>query len=780
MSSRRTKTKRRQGHPARAAQRSGVDAQPTKKGRPTPGAPPKRSPRRGAARARRLALQDRLRRALLAILNLGSGRARRTQERVQQVAKPAGLTELTRTDFVWAAATGAGAAVLFATILAGHTGLGDAPETVAGVKSLGILHPPGYPAYVIAAKVFTLLVPFGSEAFRVNLFSLVCASLSIAGVQLLARRCGAARWASSVGALTLAASAGFWFYASFAKHDMFSGLLFLIALHLALAWRARPNTKTLVVLGAVFAVGVGSSWPLMLLLAPTIAYLLFDARRQLALRPLLAATATGLVVVVGLYGFVMVRASQNPALNWGDATTISRVFELVRRSDFTQGPGQPQPTAHRSSTASVPTLRKTASAGAPAAPTPASAGAPAAPTRASAGARAAPALAPAPGAAAVEISAVGVTSTTRNETVIFARELGLLGLLVAGFGLVMSLVRRRGVGSYALLITFAVNLVGVTAFTAPGVSSALDRYDVDMIVQGFLFGCYFALAAWIAVGATELGDVIGRARLGRVDLSSRRSVVVPIVAAVLAAALLVPSVINHWPVVQRSDKPLADRYASTLFGELPPHATIVIWGAELTQPLIYRQVVYHQRPDVVVIAADGLSYGWYRQQISRRLGRPLPPPAGNTILDARRLVKSLSAVRAVYMDAGTAELLAGGGATQASVPGDLIGYQPVGILTKPAPGTGPFPVQSPTVLDQTVRAAQRVAGLPGSHWQLWPNGYVAKDVYSTAELEVARAYFQRRQYAGMRRALETELSIDPTDSTARNDLAKLNQTHGTG
>ena len=32
----------------------------------------------------------------------------------------------------------------------------------------------------------------------------------------------------------------------------------------------------------------------------------------------------------------------------------------------------------------------------------------------------------------------------------------------------------------------------------------------------------------------------------------------------------------------------------------------------------------------------------------------------------------------------------------------------------------------------------------------------------------------------MRRALENELSIDPTDQTTRNDLAKLNQTQGTG
>jgi hypothetical protein len=165
------------------------------------------------------------------------------------------------------------------------------------------------PAYVLVAKAFTLLVPIGTEAFRVNLFSLVCASLSVSGVQLLARRCGAARWASSLGALALAAGAGFWFYATFAKHDMFSGLIYLVSLHLLLAWRARPTARKLVGLGAVFALGLGSSWPLMMLLVPAIALVLFSARRQLSLPSLASATAAGLAVVVALGGFVMVRAA---------------------------------------------------------------------------------------------------------------------------------------------------------------------------------------------------------------------------------------------------------------------------------------------------------------------------------------------------------------------------------------------------------------------------------------------------------------------------------------
>jgi hypothetical protein len=244
------------------------------------------------------------------------------------------LTELLRADLAWAAATGLASAALFATALTGHVYLGDGPETVAGISSLGILHDPGYPAYVIVAHLFTLLIPFGSEAFKVNLFSLVCAALTVAGVQLLARRLGAARWAASIGALTLAASAGFWFYSGFAKHDIFSGLLFLLTLHLALAVRARPSTGRLVALAVVIGLGLGSSWPLELIILPTVAYVLIAGRRALRLRSLAAATASGLVVLVAVYGFVMVRAGENPPVNWGGATTVGRLWSLVNRADF--------------------------------------------------------------------------------------------------------------------------------------------------------------------------------------------------------------------------------------------------------------------------------------------------------------------------------------------------------------------------------------------------------------------------------------------------------------
>jgi hypothetical protein len=647
------------------------------------------------------------------------------------------LLELSRVDLGWAAVTGLASAVLFATALTSHPGLGDSPEAVAGVRSLGILHAPGYPAYVLTARAFTLLVPVGNMAFRVNLFSLVCAALSIAGVQLLARRCGAARWAASLGALVLAVSGGFWFYATFAKADTFSGLLFLVTLHLALAWRARPTTGRLVGLAVGLGVGLGSSWPLMVLIGPMIAFVLIAGRRGLSLRALATATATGLVILVGIYGFVLVRAAENPPINWGQATTVSRLIDLVGRRDF---------SSHGSPSAKSAT------------PT-AGVGSPLGAGSGVIGAKLAGRGGNPP--AATVTTGTAIAPSISGYGVIFGRELGILGLLLAAFGLIASLRRRYMVASYPLLIAFFANLIGAAVVVGVGSSPGSD---VDLVEEGFLLGCYFVLAAWMAIGATELVAITSNARLaGRFDFSPHRRLVSAMVAAILVAAALVPLVPQHWSVAHRDSKPFADRYASTVFAALPQRAVMFVWGADLNLPLTYRQVVYHDRPDVTVIAVGGLRFDWYRAQVSRLLGRALPAEAADPIVDLTQVMRSLNGIRPVFVDQQATEFLT-----------TRFKYRNVGLVAQAEPLSQAVPVSSSVALEHSVLAAERAADMPSPAWNGWPNSYLNQAEYATAELKVARAYYQQHDLVGMRRALTNVLSIEPGDSTAAKDLALLN------
>ena len=63
----------------------------------------------------------------------------------------------------------------------------DSPATITSAYTLGICHPPGYPLFTMAGKVFSLL-PVGSPAFRVNLFSVFLAVIILFLSYFLIRR----------------------------------------------------------------------------------------------------------------------------------------------------------------------------------------------------------------------------------------------------------------------------------------------------------------------------------------------------------------------------------------------------------------------------------------------------------------------------------------------------------------------------------------------------------------------------------------------------------------
>jgi hypothetical protein len=653
------------------------------------------------------------------------------------------VLSLERVDMAWAAGAGLLCAALYATSLTGHPGLGDAPESIAGISSLGILHAPGYPAYVVAAKLFTLIVPFGSEAFRVNLFSLVCASLCVAGVQLLGRRLGAARWAAAIGALALGASSGFVFYSGFAKHDMFSGLVYLATLHLALAYAKAPTVKRMSALVAVIAVGLASSWPLELLVIPAVAYVLVRLARTLSLRAIVTASATGLVVLVAMYGFVMVRAAENPPLNWGDATTVGGLAKLVQRSDF----------ARPSLTAS-PGFGGAGSAGA--APT-GTVGSPNAPSPGAA-------LIP-QGSGAVTLASATPLDSDRGYALIFADQLGIAAIVLAAGGLLVSFFRRKP-WAWFLLIAFLSNFVGAAAVVGGGGTHSLA---FALIEEGFLLGCYFSLAAWTALGAGELVAAVTRIVGRRFALEGRHQRAFGTAGAVMIAALVIaPVAAGSRAVVSREAQPFADRYARSVFAELPRHAVVFSFDAELTQPLVYEQVVLHKRPDVLVVAADGLAYPWYRDEISRRLGRALPPIQGNSAIDATSAVKAVLGTRPVYLDPVAVEALTG-----------LVGYHWVGLLAQAVRGTAAVP-SSPAAFYANLRLSERTAGLPAPSWDLWPNILVTDSSYATAGLAVAGSFYHAGNKAGMRLALDNVLSIEPGNVVGTRDLALLQSQTGRG
>src|ERR687898_3581923 len=65
----------------------------------------------------------------------------------------------------------------------------DSPMLQAEVSVLGVGHPTGYPTYMMLTHLFTYL-PFGDQAYRVNLASALYAALAVFVVYLAGLRLG--------------------------------------------------------------------------------------------------------------------------------------------------------------------------------------------------------------------------------------------------------------------------------------------------------------------------------------------------------------------------------------------------------------------------------------------------------------------------------------------------------------------------------------------------------------------------------------------------------------
>ncbi len=125
--------------------------------------------------------------------------------------------------------------------------VGDSGELVTAIHTLGIPHPTGYPLYVFLGKVWTLLVPTGSVAGRMSLFSVACAAAAAGLLHWSGRRMGLHPVAAATGAFLLAVSPSFWGEANVQRVYSLNALFVVFVLSALVS--ARPTGR--LVLAAV-------------------------------------------------------------------------------------------------------------------------------------------------------------------------------------------------------------------------------------------------------------------------------------------------------------------------------------------------------------------------------------------------------------------------------------------------------------------------------------------------------------------------------------------------
>jgi hypothetical protein len=213
---------------------------------------------------------------------------------------------------------------------------GDSGELITVGATLGVAHPPGYPLYTLLAKTFTLL-PWGTVAERVNLFSALCAAAAAAVLCRATRRWTGDAWSGVCAAGVFAFAPLCWPYAVTAEvfplNNLFVAALLLVVVERELASSPRTRRGCLLVFAFLCGLALTNHHTVVFIAAPFSAYLLVRARSELSPRLLLAMAGAG---VLGLlpYLYLPWAAARHPSVAWGDPSSWSGFWTHLLRREY--------------------------------------------------------------------------------------------------------------------------------------------------------------------------------------------------------------------------------------------------------------------------------------------------------------------------------------------------------------------------------------------------------------------------------------------------------------
>jgi hypothetical protein len=238
----------------------------------------------------------------------------------------------------------------------------DGGELPFAAWNFSFVHPTGYPLYLILGGLFQHLLPIGSPAYRLNIFTAITAALAVAAVYLAANEVTRQRVAAIVAAASFALTRVFWFDGSAAETYTLNAFFVAALVFIALRWQAAPSAKTFVAFAFVYGlalthhrtiilwvpafavflliVGVKSRFtfhvsrfllPAILFLLPLLLYLYIPLRAPVSSYATLALAPGRDIVVydnspVGLVNYLLGRVFQSE-LRW-DALSVARLASL--------------------------------------------------------------------------------------------------------------------------------------------------------------------------------------------------------------------------------------------------------------------------------------------------------------------------------------------------------------------------------------------------------------------------------------------------------------------
>jgi tetratricopeptide (TPR) repeat protein len=245
-------------------------------------------------------------------------------------------------DKWWSCLSGLVAFGVYWFTLAPTLQVADAGEQIAAAHFMGISHPTGTPLYLLLMKLWELIFPLGTIAWRMNVLNALLGAATVGILCLWILRLSRLWGASGAKAillalslcLTLAYSRTFWYESTAASSYVLHYFLVILWLTLMSSVVVEKDWQALRVVCLVTGLALANHILSLVLLALS-AWTLLSLTLRKEIRPK-QAMGWSLWLLPGLcfYLYIPLRAASDPVINWGAPDTIDRFLRYILRKDY--------------------------------------------------------------------------------------------------------------------------------------------------------------------------------------------------------------------------------------------------------------------------------------------------------------------------------------------------------------------------------------------------------------------------------------------------------------
>jgi len=248
---------------------------------------------------------------------------------------------------------GAAALAIYVATAPPNIVVGDSPEFVVTISTLGVSHPPGYPLYHLVGKALASLFWFIPVARACNLASSLAAVATLIVAGLVLTSMGVRKWLVFVGLAALALSRTFWHFAVVTEVYMLNLLLFSLLAWLITAWHRDAGPRRLYFLAFVMGLALAHHTTMViyfpLYIGIVAAELCRSPRPGTALaggsdlestarwRPGLGTLvkAIGLLAApLALYAYLPLASARHPVMDWGRPDNLKAVIGHITAGQY--------------------------------------------------------------------------------------------------------------------------------------------------------------------------------------------------------------------------------------------------------------------------------------------------------------------------------------------------------------------------------------------------------------------------------------------------------------